>query len=140
MAEVDGAVWFPEWRAVLDAEAWDGARRGAFRAMILRYLAYCRQTGLHASIASARRFADGIIPEELELVKGALNWFFRRAAERRRQSAPDLGATPWERRLVECIRTRHLLWRTEQTYRAWARRRSAKPARPIAFDGRKLTC
>jgi integron integrase len=32
----------------------------------------------------------------------------------------DLGATPWERRLIERIRLNHLLWRTEQTYRAWA--------------------
>ena len=26
----------------------------------------------------------------------------------------DLGRTPWERRLVEKIRVRHLSWRTEQ--------------------------
>ena len=32
----------------------------------------------------------------------------------------DLGQTPWERRLVEKIRVRHLSWRTEQTYRGWA--------------------
>jgi len=31
-----------------------------------------------------------------------------------------LGRTPWERRLVEKIRVRHLAWRTEQTYRGWA--------------------
>ncbi len=95
MAEVDRAVWFPEWRAVLDAEAWDGASRAAFRAMIVRYLGYCRQTGLHATIDSARRLPEGVLPEEVELVKGALNWFFRRAAERRRQAAPDMGATEW---------------------------------------------
>lgn len=35
-------------------------------------------------------------------------------------AATDLGSTDWERRLIERIRTRHLLWRTEQTYRAWA--------------------
>ena len=32
----------------------------------------------------------------------------------------DLGQTDWERRLIEKIRVRNLLWRTEQTYRAWA--------------------
>ena len=33
----------------------------------------------------------------------------------------DRGDSPWERKLVEAIRVRHLLWRTEQTYREWAR-------------------
>ena len=34
----------------------------------------------------------------------------------------DLGGPPWERKLVACIRARHLAWTTEQTYRYWARR------------------
>ena len=34
----------------------------------------------------------------------------------------DLGGPPWERRLVARIREKHLAWRTEQTYRYWARR------------------
>jgi integron integrase len=120
--KVEPAVWFPEWCSALAAEAWDGSRKGAFRAMILRYLGFCKATRQRATIASARRFAGHVNPAELELVKGALNWFFRHAAERRIRSGPDLGSTPWERRLVECIRTRHLLWRTEQTYRGWAKR------------------
>jgi integron integrase len=60
--------------------------------------------------------------------KEALNWLFRC-----RRCPPgavltgvpplgraDLGRTPWERRLVEKLRVRHLSWRTEQTYRGWA--------------------
>jgi integron integrase len=34
--------------------------------------------------------------------------------------AADLGRTPWERRLVEALRSRHYRWRTEETYRGWA--------------------
>ncbi len=34
----------------------------------------------------------------------------------------DLGGPPWERKMVACIRGRHLAWTTEQTYRYWARR------------------
>ena len=34
----------------------------------------------------------------------------------------DLGGPPWERKLMACIRARHLAWTTEQTYRYWARR------------------
>ncbi len=34
----------------------------------------------------------------------------------------DLGATPWERKLVERLRVGHYQWRTETTYREWAKR------------------
>ena len=34
----------------------------------------------------------------------------------------DLGESPWERKLVARIRELHLAWRTETTYRQWARR------------------
>jgi hypothetical protein len=34
----------------------------------------------------------------------------------------DMGATPWERKLVERLRVGHYQWRTELTYREWARR------------------
>jgi integron integrase len=67
-------------------------------------------------------------PAQLQEWKEALNWLFRC-----RRCPPgavltgvpplgraDLGRTPWERRLVEKIRVRHLSWRTEQTYRGWA--------------------
>ena len=37
-------------------------------------------------------------------------------------AAADLGKTDWERRLVQVLRSRHYQWRTEQTYRGWARR------------------
>ena len=38
------------------------------------------------------------------------------------RGAADLGGAPWERKMVVCIRARHLAWRTETTYRHWARR------------------
>ena len=34
----------------------------------------------------------------------------------------DLGGPPWERKLVSRIREKHLAWKTETTYRHWARR------------------
>src|SRR5882724_4447736 len=34
----------------------------------------------------------------------------------------DLGKIGWERRLIERLRLQHYSWRTEQTYRDWARR------------------
>jgi len=37
-------------------------------------------------------------------------------------AAQDLGGADWERDLIAALRRRGLLWRTEQTYRAWAAR------------------
>ena len=37
-------------------------------------------------------------------------------------AAEDLGTSAWERKLIERLRTGHYQWRTEQTYRMWARR------------------
>jgi integron integrase len=84
--------------------------------------------------------------------KEALNWFFKEGQkqpvelDRRtsctvssqgtaRRSVPtncmtdvptfgagDLGRTPWERRLIEVLRSRHYQWRTELAYRQWAGR------------------
>ncbi len=36
--------------------------------------------------------------------------------------ADDLGETDWEQALVKAVRERGFLWRTEETYRGWARR------------------
>lgn len=38
------------------------------------------------------------------------------------KGAADLGGAPWERKLVARIREKHLAWKSEQTYRYWARR------------------
>jgi integron integrase len=37
-------------------------------------------------------------------------------------AATDLGGPEWERRLIQELRIRHYQWRTEQTYRMWAKR------------------
>lgn len=49
----------------------------------------------------------------------------------------DLGGADWERDLIAAIRRKGLLWRTEQTYRAWAARfaQSIRPRSPYAATG-----
>ena len=49
-------------------------------------------------------------------------------------AAEDLGGPDWEQKLVETIRLHGLLWRTEDTYRSWARRfaRFIAPKSPYA--------
>ena len=54
------------------------------------------------------------------------------------KGAVDLGDSAWERRMVACIRSRHLAWTTEKTYRHWARRWVAfcapKPAAELTSE------
>jgi integron integrase len=49
-------------------------------------------------------------------------------------AANDQGGADWERDLVKAVRTRGFLWRTEETYRAWAARfaQFLRPRSPYA--------
>lgn len=51
--------------------------------------------------------------------------------------ARDVGASDWERKLVEAARRRAFSWRTEETYRMWAVRfaRFIEPRKPWVADG-----
>lgn len=52
-------------------------------------------------------------------------------------AASDLGQTDWERALVSAMRQRGFLWRTEQTYRGWAKQFAdfVLPRAPMIADG-----
>lgn len=52
-------------------------------------------------------------------------------------AAQDQGGPDWERALVETMRVRGLLWRTEVTYRAWGKRfaKFIAPKSPYAASG-----
>ena len=65
----------------------------------------------------------------------------RKAVEHAPPAKDDLGGADWERALIRVIRTRGLLWRTEQTYRDWARRfaRFLSPRSPYAAQGRDVS-
>lgn len=55
-------------------------------------------------------------------------------------AATDLGGPDWEQALVKTMRLRGLLWRTEYSYRAWARRFAAylAPRSPYAASGKEV--
>lgn len=55
-------------------------------------------------------------------------------------AAKDVGTTPWENALIKAMRSRGLLWRTEQTYREWAVRfaRFIAPRSPYAAGGEEV--
>jgi integron integrase len=52
-------------------------------------------------------------------------------------AASDLGGADWERDLIQAIRRKGFLWRTEQTYRNWAARfaQQLQPRSPYAANG-----
>ncbi len=52
-------------------------------------------------------------------------------------ASADLGASDWERKLVEAARRRAFSWRTEETYRGWAVRfaKFIEPRKPWVADG-----
>ena len=56
------------------------------------------------------------------------------------RGAADLGGAPWERKMVVCIRARHLAWTTETTYRSWARRlvRFCQPKAAEDLEGKDV--
>jgi integron integrase len=98
------------------------------------YLEYCRLNGVSVRVGSAQDFVADALRRKLTVEGGAwkagLNWYFR---EGRKHGAPrppgvptlgqaDTGKTPWESRMIERLRLNHYSWRTEQTYREWARR------------------
>ena len=78
--------------------------------------------GLAREYVELQRLERAPGPAQLQEWKEALNWLFhcRRCPPVAMLTGvpplgkADLGRTPWERRLVEKIRVRHLSWRTEQ--------------------------
>lgn len=59
-----------------------------------------------------------------------------RDARAQRPAAEDLGGADWERDLVRAIRTAGFLWRTEETYRNWAKKFAEflRPRSPYAAE------
>jgi len=128
------AVIFANWREELNKASLAEKVRNGYTVAISGYLDYCRHNGISVTTESARAYMADAQRRQLarnpKLWEEGLNWFFR---EGRRSSgrglpgtpsvgAADTGRTDWERRMVERLRLGHYSWRTEQTYREWARR------------------
>lgn len=108
------------------------------------FFSYCKRERCVACVATCRAYLEHLdekMPKASEYARPALRWFVKEARLHgqvgepvRRQAvdrsggvppplaATDLGTEPWEQALVATIRKKHLLWRSEQTYRRWARR------------------
>ena len=123
------AIRFPGWKEALAAAPLSPAEREAHRRAILSLLKQCKERRVPVSVAVIRRHLD-----KQPGHRAALRWFYQQAGrsgpgpERAGprgvppRAAEDLGAEPWERALIKAARERGFLWRTEETYRGWARR------------------
>jgi integron integrase len=127
--------WGARWLNALSSDPSVGiVRREAYRRTVEEFLAYCRAHEGPPSAMRAREYVELVrleqVPGEGEVQewKDALNWFFRQKKAWGCSSVEgvpslgrkDLGRAAWERRLIERIRTLHLAWRTEETYRGWS--------------------
>lgn len=148
--EMNRPVSFPKWTEALTTDPEVGVeRREVFRRVIMGYLRCLKDGHARASFASAKAYFDAekAAGRDREENREAVRWFFRAAKRNTEEgvrsekfgvvkdgaeveNAPtvivpekaDLGATAWERKLVERLRVGHYQWRTETSYREWARR------------------
>lgn len=77
------------------------------------------------AVRRALRAFEPPLPESASGTLPAASGRGRSAGSNGRPPPPareDLGASDWEQALVATLRSKGLLWRTEQTYRGWARR------------------
>ena len=135
---MDEIISFPNWAEVLAAERMEEGERGWIRLSIGSFLRWCRVQGCPAAISTIRAFLAEPERQASIHLRDGLRWFYREAKRRgcvkpgdarmpgmltRRPEAAsneDLGKTSWESALIRTARTRGLLWRTEEAYRAWA--------------------
>ena len=54
------AIWFPDWKAALAAEAWPAEKTGAFRREVLSFLHHCKVRRAPATVMLMKQY----LPEE----------------------------------------------------------------------------
>ena len=126
---------FPDWPRQLQADdTLSPGLRESYRHTLQNFLHFCQQRQAAVSVTLARHYVElarlerAPSPAVLQEWKDALNWFFRRGKEATAAALKgvpplardDLGRGEWEPRLIARLRLKHLSWRTEQSYRAWA--------------------
>lgn len=158
-------VSFPDWKLALRSAGLPAGLEATYAREIIGFLRHCKNLHAPATVVLVRQYLAIREPATTAPVREALRWFFRSAkssAGLRRSptgapasipavhdtsalalrpmepppAAQDLGSSDWERALIETMRRRGLLWRTEQTYRKWAQRfaRFIAPKTPYIAD------
>jgi len=157
-------VSFPTWKDALARSDLSPATKSAFAREVITFLKYCKDQHAPATAGLAKHYLEPDGPRATGAAREALRWFFRAAwglspkpptatplPPPLRSSGPlrpmeppraahDLGGSEWEKALIQTMRLRGLLWRTEDTYRSWARRFAAfiAPRTPYAAGGAEV--
>jgi len=134
-------ISFPNWKEVLAQSQLSAEQLASYTREIISFLRHCKTHHTPASAELARQYLEIRETQTTAPAREALRWFYRAAkaggegtAPRRTLVGPvdrsasrepppaaqDLGGCDWERDLIKAARERGFLWRTEETYRAWA--------------------
>ena len=160
-------VSFPGWKEALAASGESVARQQIFLREIIAFLHRCKQLHSPASVELAKQYLAALPTQGENGAREALRWFFHAArspvltrgpapvavdvpasptARGRRMTTPppaagDVGSSAWEQALIQAMRSRNFLWRTEETYRRWAGRfaQFVAPRSPYAVGGPEVS-
>ncbi len=155
-------IRFTGWKEALEREKISPARRDLFRASVIRFLRSCKTGRVPASVRTIRIYLANGNERDREALRWFFRASSRAASDagavestaiakpvplsdpspRRdslRSTVPplavsDQGGADWERDLIQAVRSRGFLWRTEETYRMWAARfaQFLRPKSPYA--------
>jgi integron integrase len=145
---------FPGWKEALSSAALAVEIKAEFRREILSFLRHGKVRRAAATIMLVKEYLPEREKQGANAARPALRWFFVQgraasgnpaqpaAVRETRTSEPppaasDRGGANWEGDLITASRLKGFLWRTEETYRNWARRfaQFLAPRSPYAADG-----
>jgi len=159
------AISLPEWKEALAASGLTEAEKDDFRREIIGLLRVCRLRHVPVTVTLIREYVAERERQGAPGARSAFRWFYRAWLNRKpisdgpapgvtnrfptspdsRAGVPppaalDQGSADWERDLIRAIRSSGFLWRTEETYRAWAVRfvRFLAPASPYQATGQEV--
>jgi len=121
----------PSWPAALATSGFPAQWQQAWSRLLQCFLAECERAQDGPSVLAIRAFLARQPEASRASAREALRWWYELPPPQEppaSHSAPppaaasDLGTADWEKRLIAACRLHGLLYRTESTYRAWARR------------------
>ena len=163
-------ISFPGWKGVLAQASLSQGVKADYAREIITFLHHCKVSRAAATVEVAKQYLSIREKESTGPAREALRWFYREGSRKQpapveadasdapgvatpvpvrrsalrpmepRPAAQDLGTSEWEKALIKTMRVRGLLWRTEETYRSWARRFAAfiAPKTPYAAGAEEV--
>lgn len=161
-------ISFPEWKSVLARADLSAAVRASHAREIVTFLHHCKNVRSPATVEVIKEWLNRRETAADGPAHRALRWFYREGSRTRPgasadlpandlppairrprlalrpmepvPAAKDMGGPDWEITLIQTIRVRGLLWRTEETYRMWARRFAAfiAPRTPLVATAEEV--